>query len=195
MQKVAIPEGVSEGLLNQDLVAINGPDLGPAPEEPRRPVRSFGYSARGPIGRNSRSGLFRTMFLVFRANGAKDWFTQGSIAVAQQSKKHQLHSITSSPKAKLRAVGVKAGLINDICNLAFIGHTNRKLMVTEPATYIGKLLDEQGPATFDAQAIPTDPTLLSLVDYELFLERRRERVAEALNKYLESYSKNMTLSC
>lgn len=58
-------------------------------------------------------------------------------------------------------------------------------MVTEPSLYIGKLLDEQGAGSFDAQAIPTQKELLLLSNYESFLEYRREQVAAALNKYLE----------
>jgi hypothetical protein len=178
--------GSSETLLNQDLVSIiNGPDLGQLLKNLSIQFGRLDIQPSDLMGRNSRSGLFRTMFLVFRANGAKDWFTQGAIAVAQQSRKHQLQFHHIFPKAKLRALGLKSGLINDICNLAFIGgHTNRKLMVTEPGVYMGKLIDEQGQATFIAQAIPTEPQLLTLDNYEKFLEQRRETVAQALNKYL-----------
>lgn len=182
--------GSSESLLNQDLVAINskeGPDLEQLLKNLSVQFGRLDIQPGDLAGRNPRSGLFRTMFLVFRANGAKDWFTQGAIAVAQQSRKHQLQFHHIFPKARLRELGYKSGLINDICNLAFIGgHTNRKLMTTEPAKYIPKLIEEHGRGAFRSQAIPTDERVLKLDQYEEFLEKRRVMVAGALNTYLEA---------
>jgi hypothetical protein len=182
--------GSSESLLNQDLVAINskeGPDLEQLLKNLSVQFGRLDIQPGDLAGRNPRSGLFRTMFLVFRASGAKDWFTQGAIAVAQQSRKHQLQFHHIFPKARLRELGYKSGLINDICNLAFIGgHTNRKLMTTEPAKYIPKLIEEHGRGPFRAQAIPTEERVLKLDQYEEFLEKRRVMVAEALNNYLDS---------
>jgi hypothetical protein len=185
--------GSSESLLNQDLAAINsneGPDLDQLLNNLSVQFGRLDIQPADLTGRNPRSGLFRTMFLVFRAHGAKDWFTQGAIAVAQQSRKHQLQFHHIFPKARLRELGFKSGLINDICNLAFIGgHTNRKLMTTEPARYISELIEKHGPGAFLAQAIPTEERLLKLDQYERFLEERRRMVAGALNAYLDGIRK------
>jgi hypothetical protein len=183
--------GASESLLNQDLVSItSGPDLGQLLNSLAVQFGRLDIQPVDLLGRNQRSGLFRTMFLVFRSKGAKDWFTQGTISVSQQSKKHQLQFHHIFPKARLRAMGLKPALVNDICNFAFIGgHTNRKLLTTPPAQYIPKLLEEHGPAAFKLQSIPTESRFLPLENYEKFLDERRKRVAAALNDYLEDIRK------
>ena len=78
-------------------------------------------------GRNQRSALFKTMFLGFRAAGAKDWRSHVAIALDHSGSQHKLQFHHIFPKAMLKAQ--YAGReVDDIANLSFIGgKTNRQI--------------------------------------------------------------------
>ena len=138
-------------------------------------------------GRNQRSALFKTMFLAFRAAGAKDWNSNLLIALdhAGVQDKLQFHHIF--PKAFLRRIGRSAREADDIANLAFIGgKTNRKILDKPPAEYLKPLMSEGSESSFAAQCIPTDDDLLEATSYDRFLSVRRDVIAERLNLFLET---------
>src|SRR5690606_26411835 len=70
-------------------------------------------------GRSQRSALFKTMFLAFRANGARDWSSNLRIALDHRGATHALQFHHIFPKSLLRGRYANAE-INDIANLAFI---------------------------------------------------------------------------
>jgi len=73
---------------------------------------------------------------------------------------------------------------DDIANLAFIGgRTNRAISDKEPAKYLLPLIEKDGPELFEAQAIPIDPQLLQVNCYKEFLDVRRRKISEQLNKF------------
>jgi len=74
---------------------------------------------------------------------------------------------------------------DDIANLAFIGgKTNRAISDKPPVSYFPGLLEKAGQSTFAAQCIPTDPALLDVPSYKVFLTKRRELVAQRINEFL-----------
>ena len=76
--------------------------------------------------------------------------------------------------------------INDICNLIFIsGGTNRRISDKEPAVYLPGVIDKIGAEELGKQCIPADNGLWKVKEYESFLTKRRELVAERLNQFLE----------
>ena len=78
-------------------------------------------------GRNQRSALFKTMFLAFRAAGAKDWRSNLAIAMDHKGTHHRLQFHHVFPKALLKST-YTAREADDIANLAFIsGKTNRQI--------------------------------------------------------------------
>jgi len=138
-------------------------------------------------GRNQRSALFKTMFLAFRAAGAKDWRSNLAIALDHSGVQHRLQFHHIFPKALLKSL-VTSREADDIANLAFIGgKTNRAISDKPPASYLPPLVDQLGQATFDAQAIPVDAEFLDLTAYKTFLAERRSRIAAVLNTFLGSY--------
>jgi hypothetical protein len=94
----------------------------------------------------------------------------------------QFHHIF--PKAQLKG-SYTSREADDIANLAFIGgKTNRAISDKEPAKYLLPLIKQHGTDMFDAQGIPTDPTLLEVKSYKNFLAGRRALIATQLNRFL-----------
>jgi hypothetical protein len=177
--------GSSETILDQDLASIVG---GSGPEalvdRLRLQVGRLQITADELKGRNQRSSLFKTMFLAFRAAGAKDWVSHLAIALDHSGAQHRLQFHHIFPKAALRTVHVTREA-DDIANLAFIGgKTNRSISDKAPSTYLPALIEKVGQAPFDAQCIPTDHALLGLQSYNQFLIARRDRIADRLNEFL-----------
>jgi hypothetical protein len=177
--------GSSETLLDQDLATLRtGGGAAELLDRLRQQVGRLDITPEELEGRSQRSALFKTMFLAFRAAGAKDWRSQVAIALGHSGAEHKLqfHHIFPKGVLKHQYTGREA---DDIANLCFIGgKTNRQISDKAPAEYFPAILDRSGPAVFEAQCIPTDPTLLAIDDYSLFLETRRERVAARLNEFL-----------
>jgi len=135
-------------------------------------------------GRNQRSALFKTMFLAFRAAGAKDWRSQVAIALDHSGAQHKLQFHHIFPKAVLKS-GYTGREADDIANLSFIaGKTNRQISDKPPVQYFPPMIAKAGIAVFQAQCIPTDSTLLGVEGYKAFLKERRSLVALRLNQFL-----------
>ncbi len=177
--------GSSETILDQDLATLR--DGGAADELTDRLRQQVGRLDVAPgelEGRNQRSALFKTMFLAFRAAGARDWRSQVAIALNHSGAQHKLEFHHIFPKALLKSsyTGREA---DDIANLCFVaGKTNRQISDKPPATYFPPLIERSGLGAFEAQCIPTDAGLLGIDAYKEFLQRRRELVARQLNKFL-----------
>jgi hypothetical protein len=177
--------GSSETILDQDLAMLR--DGGGAQELIDRLRQQVGRLDIAPDeleGRNQRSALFKTMFLAFRAAGAKDWRSQVSIALDHSGVQHKLQFHHIFPKAILKG-GYTGREADDIANLCFIaGKTNRQISDKTPGEYFPPMIDKSGLAAFEAQCIPTDPILLGVGGYKEFLQQRRALVVQRLNEFL-----------
>jgi hypothetical protein len=178
--------GSSETLLDQDLATLRqGGGADELIERLRLQVGRLDVAPEELEGRNQRSALFKTMFLAFRASGAKDWRSQVAIGLDHSGARHKLQFHHIFPKALLKAsyVGREA---DDIANLCFIaGKTNRQISDKPPSVYFPPMIEKSGLAAFEAQCIPTTDTLLETGAYKSFLQHRRTMVAERLNEFLE----------
>lgn len=179
--------GSSETILDQDLATIrNG---GGVNELIDRLKLQFGHLEITPEeleGRNQRSALFKTMFLAFRAAGAKDWRSHLAIALDHSGSQHRLQFHHIFPKALLRG-SYTPREADDIANLAFIGgKTNRAISDKAPVAYLLPLVAQHGAAPFAAQCIPVEEELLVLDQYKAFLQERRKRIAVALNAFIHA---------
>lgn len=179
--------GSSETLLDQDLSTIRG---GGGPDELvdrlRQQVGRLDIEPEELEGRNQRSALFKTLFLACRAAGAKDWRSQLGISISHSGAQHKLQFHHIFPKAILKANRVSSRETDDIANLCFIGgKTNRQISDKSPDAYLRDIIDRNGPEPFTAQCIPVDDIeLLKPANYNEFLGRRRELIAERLNEFL-----------
>jgi len=184
--KARYSRGSSETFLDQDLSVIkrSGGIEG---------IRSLLNLLRAQAGRlevlpydlknrDSRSAYFKTMFLAFRADGAKDWHTQLEISLKHAGSQHKLQFHHIFPKGILKDRSLTQQEVNDICNLSFIsGRTNRKISDKEPEQYLKEI---QEPDLLVKQCIPIDPQYWKLDSYSQFIDERRQLVANRLNEFL-----------
>lgn len=177
--------GSSETILDQDLALIRqGAGAEEMIDRLRLQVGRLDVTPEELEGRNQRSALFKTMFLAFRAGGAKDWRSNLTISLDHSGVQDRLQFHHIFPKAVLKNT-YTAREADDIANLAFIGgKTNRSISDKPPTSYLPPLIEKVGPEAFAAQAIPTDGGLLDVDNYPEFLAERRRRVAERLNEFL-----------
>lgn len=184
--KARFSRGATETLLDQDLGRIRD---GKGPEGLIESLAAqlgrLDIPASELEGRNARSAYFKTMFLAFREDGAKDWESNLAISLSHSGRQHFLQFHHLFPRAMLKG-HYKPVMVNDIANLVFIGgKTNRKLGKKPPSQYLPTVLKEQGKAALDAQCIPTDMSLYELERYPEFLAERRKLIAERLNRFLK----------
>lgn len=177
--------GSSETLLDQDLATLRqGGGAGELIDRLRLQVGRLDVTPEELEGRNQRSALFKTMFLAFRAAGAKDWRSNLTIALDHRGSSHRLQFHHIFPKAILKS-SYTTREADDIANLAFIGgRTNRQISDKAPAQYFPPLIEKSGVDVFDAQCIPTMSELLSVDAYKDFLIKRRAEVSRRLNEFL-----------
>jgi hypothetical protein len=178
--------GSSETILDQDLSTLKkGGGVQDLIDRLRSQVGRLDITPDELEGRNQRSSLFKTMFLAFKAAGAKDWHSNLAISLDHSGVQHRLQFHHIFPKAQLiKKAGLTPREADDIANLAFIGgKTNRAISDKIPASYLPPLI-QQHPQSFTAQAIPTSPELLELEGYKAFLAARRGLIAARLNDFL-----------
>jgi hypothetical protein len=177
--------GSSETILDQDLTTIrNGGSIQDLIDRLRLQVGRLDVTAEELEGRNQRSALFKTMFLAFRAGGAKDWSSNLAISIDHSGVQHKLQFHHIFPKSQLKDAYTSREA-DDIANLAFIGgKTNRSISDKEPSKYLTKLIDQHGTDAFKTQAIPTEADLLGVPAYKNFLAKRRALIAGRLNEFL-----------
>ena len=179
--------GSSETILDQDLAIIrNGGGVNELIDRLRLQFGRLDITPEELEGRNQRSALFKTMFLAFRAAGAKDWRSHLAIALDHSGSQHRLQFHHIFPKALLRG-SYTPREADDIANLAFIGgKTNRAISDKAPVTYLLPLVAQHGAVPFAAQCIPVEEELLALDHYKAFLQERRKRIAAALNAFIHA---------
>lgn len=179
--------GSSETILDQDLATIrNGGGVNELIDRLRLQFGRLDITPEELEGRNQRSALFKTMFLAFRAAGAKDWRSHLAIALDHSGSQHRLQFHHLFPKALLRS-SYTPREADDIANLAFIGgKTNRAISDKAPVTYLLPLVAQHGAAPFAAQCIPVEEELLAVDHYKAFLQERRKRIAAALNAFIHA---------
>jgi len=179
--------GSSETLLDQDLATLrNGGGVPELVDRLRLQMGRLDIAPEELEGRNQRSALFKTMFLAFRAAGAKDWRSHLAIALDHSGAHHRLQFHHFFPKSVLKSA-YTAREADDIANLSFIsGKTNRAISDKPPAEYLPSFLAKAGASAFEAQCIPTDGDVLTVDRYKEFLLRRRALVAARLNAFLNT---------
>lgn len=176
--------GSSETILDQDLAILRTGGADELIDRLRQQVGRLEIAPDELEGRNQRSALFKTMFLAFRAAGAKDWKSQLSIALSHSGTLHRLQFHHIFAQALLKGAYVQRE-IDDIANLSFIaGGTNRSISHDPPLDYFPTILEKAGQEAFAAQCIPTDSSLLSPEVYRKFLAERRRLIAKRLNEFL-----------
>lgn len=178
--------GSSETILDQDLLILRqGRGANELMDGLRRQVGRLDITPDELEGRNQRSALFKTMFLAFRAAGAKDWRSNLAIAINHKGAQHKLQFHHIFPKAVLKGT-YTVREVDDIANLCFIsGKTNQQIKDKAPQIYFSDLIKKVGHAPFMAQCIPMGEKILNSEAYREFLVERRKQIAMRLNEFLD----------
>ena len=136
--------------------------------------------------------LYKMNFIICKANDAIDWFN-GVPLVKNVGKYYQIHSHHIFPQSLLYEKGgyspenhIHKKIVNEIANRAFItSETNLELTNRPPKEYL-KEIQEEYPGALEKQLIPTDPELWELNRFEDFLAKRRDLIADSINKYMDT---------
>ncbi len=176
--------GSSESVLDQDLTALrNGGGAAELLQRLEQQVGRLDFTPSDLVGRTTASGVFKTMFLLFRERGAQDWATSLSISPKHSNKADKIEFHHVFPKAFLKAT--RTDLvdrdINDLANLAFIGSkTNKSISSKTPAQY----KHDYPASALEAQLVRFDDWGDQPTQYENFLTHRRAAIAQALNDFI-----------
>jgi hypothetical protein len=139
------------------------------------------------VGKTVSSGYFKAMFIAFREDGAKDWYSKLEISVKHRGNEDKLQFHHIYPKAFLKDnyPDLRRNQVNDISNLAFIGgKTNREISAKPPAEYLKKIIDSKDVELLNLQAIPTEGEILDEYSYDDFLLKRRKIIVKRINQLL-----------
>lgn len=181
--------GSTETVLNRDLEAIRS-----SPEDPVPALIEVINGWRGDLtvrpndfaGWSIGARFYPLLYLLTRVQHARDW-GNGIELQEQLLGMHaalEIHHIF--PKARLYDAGYDRSQVNALANFTFLTmETNREVSDADPAEYIPQY-EERHPGSIASHWIPLDPELWRIDDYPAFLEKRRELLAEAANRFLAS---------
>ena len=154
-------------------------------EERRLPIVAEEFE-----GRAISHPLFGLMRWYFKKRGAVCFST--GLAIRQtMGKKYQLENDHIFPYSKLEKIGygkgnrVKYALAQELTNRAILTQAaNRTKSNADPDGYL-KSVQNKFPNALALQCVPTDQSLWTLANYELFLKTRRDVLTKELNAFLE----------
>lgn len=176
--------GSSETILDQDIAELRrGGSAQDLIQRLTNQVGRLDFTAEELVGRSSRSGAFKTLFLAFKQDGATDWATHLAISAKHQGKSDRIEYHHIFPKAFMKNVRPDLGRteIDDFANLAFIGAaTNKKIRDNAPAVYRHNF----EPSDLEVQLVDFTHGVKPS-DFEPFIKARRTAIAERLNRFLE----------
>lgn len=177
--------GSSESMLDQDLGALRrGEGVAGLINNLKQQFGRIEIEPEDLVGRSRRSGYFKTMFMAFREDGAKDWHSRLAIDFEHSGVQHKLQFHHIFPKAYLKDT-YENKQINDLANLSFIGgKTNRKIRDKAPSDYVPPLIKESGEQILTAQCVPLAIDLFEKDRFAEFLSARRALIAQRLNNFM-----------
>lgn len=143
-------------------------------------------------GRGAGHSLYRMLYIVTKANKAVDWANGGSI-YSTIGDYYSIQSHHVFPQDFLYKNGFDSNnhldkkRVNEIANRAFITRdTNYKISNQDPTIYLPKIIEEY-PNALEKQFIDNEPDLWKIEHFDKFLQKRREKIAIAINEFLDKY--------
>ncbi|MDT0552119.1 GmrSD restriction endonuclease domain-containing protein [Urechidicola vernalis] len=137
-----------------------------------------------------RSRIYNLFYSSVRAQNAKDWTNpvmslySKSVGYNNKLERHHIFPKAFLYKKYNSSSSIHKAMVNEISNIAFITQkSNIKILDGDPSEYLPSIDPEQ----LRKQFVPTDASLYTLDNYELFLERRRKKLTDGINKFLKSF--------
>ncbi|MEM3385394.1 MAG: DUF262 domain-containing protein [Nitrososphaeria archaeon] len=126
------------------------------------------------------------LYLVAYRNGAVDWFSNVRLGFTKQNEVNKDFNIEEHhffPRSLLRNLGVVKEKRELLANITFINPGTNKRLSEQPYTYIQKYkIDKE---ELRKQLIPLEEDLWKAHNYDQFIEKRAELIANEINKFLE----------
>jgi len=137
-------------------------------------------------GWSTGARFYPLLYMLTRVNHARDWGSglELSNVLLGRSSSLEVHHIF--PKHVLYKYGYSKALVNALSNYAFLTkETNGEILDKPPSVYIPKYL-KKNPGAVESHWMPIDQQLFQIENYEQFLTKRRELLAENANQFLDS---------
>lgn len=154
-----------------------------------RQVGRFGIDPEDLERKHTGHPLFVMLGIVMKQQGIKDWHSRLELSYKNIGSEHQIEKHHIFPKSLLEKKQYNKYEINEIANFTFLGGgTNRRILNQEPRIYFQELLEQHGEEALTSHFIPLGKNLWELDNYREFLQYRREKIAEEINKFVGSYT-------
>jgi hypothetical protein len=139
--------------------------------------------------------LYNMMSMTIRARGAVDW-ANGLPLVTTSNANFRIDRHHIFPKSVLADAGWDTGesqyarkRVHEIANRIPLTHEgNLEIFDQRPLEYL-PIVEERYPGNLEKSLIPTNSNLWEVDNYEEFLARRRQLIAQAINDYMNSLLK------
>lgn len=185
--------GSTETKLDEDLRALKSKN---PPDRLRQNIIAergrIKLEAQDFVGRTVQGPLVNLCYAAARAAGALDWFNGLPLYNKLVGKSNNLAYHHIFPQALLYKKGGfdstnqhDINQVNEIANIAFLTEAaNLKIGASDPAKYLPEVKAKY-PTALACQAIPENPSLWEISRYEDFLTERRQRLANAINDFMD----------
>jgi hypothetical protein len=185
--------GSTETKLDEDLRALKSKN---PPDRLRQNIINergrIKLEAEDFVGRTVQGPLITLCYAAARAAGAVDWFNGLPLYNKLVGKSNNLVYHHVFPQALLYKKGGfdstnqrDINRVNEIANIAFLTEAaNLRIGASDPAKYLPEVKAKYSKALAH-QAIPANPSLWEINRYEDFLAERRQRLANAINDFMD----------
>lgn len=180
----------SESWLDQDYAALGKPDsvLLMIQNIEDKVGRGRTISERELRDQRKNSPFLILSYVLARYADAQDWFNGVKLGGSQSLELH--HIFPKAVLAKKYNLRADSLIIDQVANLAFLsGKANATISSRQPGEYLAKIDQNR----LRAQAVPLDPSLWTLDQFEEFALQRRQLLADGLNKLIASLSDTPSL--
>ena len=145
-------------------------------------------------GWSTGNRFYPLLYMLTRVYHARDWGTGIELNNTLLGKNSTLEVHHIFPKKRLYEAGKTRAMVNALANYAFLTKdTNDKISDQFTSDYMPKYVSNT-PGAVESHWIPMNPELWKIENYEKFLEKRRELLAEAANKLLDSLNSGSLVS-
>ena len=138
------------------------------------------------VGWSTGSRFYPLLYMLTRVGHSRDFASGIELTANLLGRNSSLEVHHIFPKDLLYRKGWTRSYVNALANYAFITKdTNLKISNRMPEEYLAEYA-ARTPGAIESHWIPNDPALWKLDNYESFLAKRRELLAEAANRLLDS---------
>lgn len=183
--------GSTESVMSQDLnILASGDGIDGLIRQLRQVRGDLTLRADDFWGWSTGARFYPLLYLLTRVNHARDLGSgiELSNVLLGQNSSLEIHHIF--PKDLLYKSGYSKSLVNSLANYTFLTKdTNLAISNNAPKDYIPEYMNKT-PGAIESHWIPTDTRLYEIENYEDFLDKRRELLADMANDFLNSLLKD-----